>query len=231
MVTASPWGSSPVFVLRGSLPAPSTLTTMSRSVSTPLSLLSVPQMGSAPTPSVVSFWAPARTLSSAPTHIASGVMMSRAVATVVHHHLALSSASGSGTTSGCPSGSGTNSDRSQGGPAGVPGRVPGVAAGPRSRPSPGPTAARPRLSPTRRTCRPRRGRRAAGSGRRRGPAARAGPRPLPRERAAGPIVGHGALAPDRPRVRRQPRSRAGRGGGELRGRLRRSRPPAARARA
>src|SRR4051794_28793910 len=80
MVTVwpSPWPSSPAFVELGSLPSASTLTTMSRSVSMPLSRSSSPQIGMAPTSSSLSFLAASSTESFSPMQVHSPVITSRA---------------------------------------------------------------------------------------------------------------------------------------------------------
>src|SRR5215217_4123345 len=79
MVTGLPSPSSPARVEPGSLPWASALTTMSRSVSTPLRRLSSPQIGIDPKPRSAIFLAASSRVSFSPTHSALGVMTSRAV--------------------------------------------------------------------------------------------------------------------------------------------------------
>src|SRR4051794_25624868 len=79
IVTGLPSPSSPARVDAGSLPCASTFTTMSRSLSMPLSRLSSPQIGIAPTLSSASRLAASRIVSFSPMHSAPPVMTSRAV--------------------------------------------------------------------------------------------------------------------------------------------------------
>src|SRR5919112_5484453 len=77
MVTGFPWPKSPAFAVRGSPPSAKHLMTMSRSVTMPLSRLSSPQMGSAPTSRSFIFRASASSLSFSPMHSTPPVMISR----------------------------------------------------------------------------------------------------------------------------------------------------------
>ena len=72
IVTGLPSPSSPTLTSEGSLPSAITLTTMSRSLTTPLRRSSSPQIGSAPTPSSESFLAASAAVSLSPMHSQSG---------------------------------------------------------------------------------------------------------------------------------------------------------------